>query len=209
VAGGDLPHLGLFETLIPAETYVVAADGGQDRAEELGFDTHVLVGDLDSVTPGALERATQRGVEVLRHEVDKDQTDLELALAHCLEQGVAEITAICTEGGRLDHELANIMALCSSKWSAARITAIGDRAQLLPIHSSRSLPVERGAIVTLIAIGGPAHGVRTSGLRWSLDRETLWPGSSRGTSNIAKESSPTVEVEDGTVLAVLPWTTAP
>jgi len=207
VAGGEVPDIGSLESHVPHEAYVVAADSGLDRAEALGIAVDVLIGDLDSVTPSALERAMRNGVNVVRHSQDKDQTDLELAIAHCHETGVLAITTICAEGGRLDHELANIMVLCSPRWSGIEITVVGERARLLPIHTSRELPVGAGATVTLMAIGGPAHGVTTTGLQWSLDGETLWPDSSRGTSNVATEPSPTVDVLDGTVLAILPWTT--
>ena len=208
VAGGELPRTGRLQTHVTDGAYVVAADSGLDRADALGIDVDMIVGDLDSVTPAALERAEHRGIDVIRHNPDKDETDLELAIAHCHAKGALEVTVICADGGRLDHELTNIMVLCSSTWAGIEITVVGDRGRLLPIHTDRSLPVEAGAIVTLMAIGGPAHGVTTAGLQWSLDRETLWPDSSRGTSNLATESSPNVEVLDGTVLAVLPWQTA-
>ena len=40
-----------------------------------------------------------------------------------------------------------------------------------------------GAVLTLLALGGPASGVTTDGLRWPLRAETLQPGSTRGVSN--------------------------
>src|SRR5690606_31025561 len=60
---------------------IIAADGGLDLAEQLRLSPDVVVGDMDSVSATALERARSAGVEVKTHPTAKDETDLELALA--------------------------------------------------------------------------------------------------------------------------------
>jgi thiamine pyrophosphokinase len=83
LAGGD-PLPPALDTdvadAIDGAELTIAADGGIRHAHRAGRDPHVLVGDLDSVTPEDLARARTAGTEVLRHPVDKDATDLELAL---------------------------------------------------------------------------------------------------------------------------------
>jgi thiamine pyrophosphokinase len=61
-----------------------------------------------------------------------------------------------------------------------------------------------GAVCSLLAAGGPARGVRTTGLRYPLDHEDLLPGSTRGLSNELAEPAATVSLEQGTLLAVQP-----
>ncbi|MEX0834659.1 MAG: hypothetical protein WD010_01110, partial [Nitriliruptor sp.] len=63
-----------------------------------------------------------------------------------------------------------------------------------------------GAVISLLPVHGAAIGVRTSGLRFPLDGETLLPGSSRGVSNEFIEMTATVDLTDGVLLAVRPRT---
>jgi len=47
-------------------------------------------------------------------------------------------------------------------------------------------------------------GVRTTGLRWALEGETLEAGSSRGVSNVFAAPEATVSLESGVILAIRP-----
>jgi thiamine pyrophosphokinase len=53
-------------------------------------------------------------------------------------------------------------------------------------------------------VGQPAHGVRTEGLRYPLNGETLHPGSTRGVSNELVEANATIKLASGVLLALLP-----
>ncbi len=74
-----------------------------------------------------------------------------------------------------------------------------------PVHASAELEGSPGDLVTLLAVGGPALGVRTTGLVYPLDGEDLFPGSTRGVSNELCASSATVSLLQGTLLAVQPF----
>ena len=205
IAGGPPPvSLEAIPAPLGDDSYVIAADGGLDTAESLGIDVDAVIGDFDSVSPAALERARHRQTDIVEHSRDKDETDLELAIAHAQSRGIRDLMIIGAGGGRVDHEVANVELICSSRWKDLTLTAADERGLLVPIFDRRTLPVEPGAIVTLMAIGGRADGVRTRGLRWRLDGQTLMPGSTLGVSNVATSAGPTVSVESGTVLAVLP-----
>ena len=78
-AGGDpLPEE--VRRLLPRDALVVAADSGLDLARRLGVPVDLVVGDFDSVDPAGLAAAAAAGSVLERHPVDKDATDLELAL---------------------------------------------------------------------------------------------------------------------------------
>ncbi len=61
-----------------------------------------------------------------------------------------------------------------------------------------------GELVSLFALGGPARGVGTEGLRWPLEHATLEPGSTLGISNRFLADRAAVTVADGVVLVVRP-----
>lgn len=186
----------------------VAADGGLQLARALGVDVDLVVGDLDSVDPVALEDAVASGVRVDRHPVDKDVTDLELALdaaVSAVPAGVpARVVVVGQRGGRLDHLLAAVAVLASPRWRGVELEAHlgGDR--VLPVWGERRFTGRSGDLVTLLAAHGAADGVSTEGLKWQLVDEELQPGSGRGVSNELVQPGATVRVRAGCVVVVVP-----
>ena len=87
------------------EALVIAADGGLRHLEDQGLRPDLIVGDFDS-----LGRAPQ-GDNVLRHPVEKDDTDMLLAVRMGLDRGYGTFVLYGGLGGRLDHTLANLQTL--------------------------------------------------------------------------------------------------
>ena len=59
-----------------------------------------------------------------------------------------------------------------------------------------------GDLVTLLPLGGDAEGVRTEGLRYALDDETLAGGRTRGLSNEVVEPPASVSLKRGMLLII-------
>jgi thiamine pyrophosphokinase len=107
-------------------------------------------------------------------------------------------------GGRLDHFLANALLLASPAYADIEIEALVGDARITVVHERARLSGTPGDLCSLLAVGGPARRVRTTGLRYPLDGEDLLPGSTRGLSNEFVEPVATVSLEHGAVLAVQP-----
>ena len=189
---------------VPQGAVVVAADSGLEHAWRLGLDVSVLVGDLDSASPEAVADAESAGVRVERHPAEKDATDLELALDAGLRLEPSRIVVLAGDGGRLDHLLSALLLLGSSRYASVAITAHFGRARVDVIRGEGELGGEPGELLSLVALHGPAEGVRTEGLLYPLDGETLEPGSSRGVSNVLTSRTARVSVEHGVLLAIRP-----
>ena len=192
---------------------VIAADGGLRWAQRLGVQADVVVGDMDSVDGAALAEVEAGGAEIVRHDPDKDATDLELALRLACERGASSITLIGGHGGRLDHFLGNIALLASLPKEVQAQALMGDT-EITVLHgtgtngtgnksSSRLLDGEPGRQVSLIPWGGDASGVSTTALRWPLASETLPLGTSRGISNEMTGTQAEVSLESGTLLVIM------
>ena len=160
----------------------------------------LLVGDLDSAPPEAVARAPR----VERYPVDKDAPDLELAVAAAVADEARRIVVVGGDGGRLDHLLGNAFLLASDRWADVEIEAVLGDARLWVVRGERTIDGEPGQLVSLYAVGGPARGVTTAGLRWSLTDGELLPGSSLGLSNEFVSTHATVRVREGVVLAIRP-----
>jgi thiamine pyrophosphokinase len=189
---------------MPEDTLVIAADAGILEAERLGLHVDLLVGDLDSTPEDAVARAPR----VERHPVDKDASDLELAVAAAVAAEARRIVVVGGDGGRLDHLLGNAFLLASDRWAGVEIDAVLGDARIWVVRGERTIDGRAGEFVSLYAVGGPARGVTTHGLRWELDDGALLPGSSLGLSNEFLAQRATVRVRDGVVLAIRPGSDA-
>ena len=75
-------------------------------------------------------------------------------------------------------------------------------AEVAPVHGRLEISGTPGDLVTLLAVGGPAAGVTTAGLRWPLLGATLAPGSTRGVSNELAAGTALISVAAGVLVAI-------
>ena len=201
--GGDPVDAAIAHRL-PADAFVIAADSGVEVAARLGRRVDLAVGDFDSVHHEALAAAVAGGATAECHPEAKDETDLELGLVAAVDRAATDVVVVGGSGGRLDHFLANALLLASPRFASMRIEAhIGD-AHLTVIRDGAELRGQPGDLVSLLALGGPAIDVRTSGLVYPLRGERLEAGSTRGVSNVFETGTANVELTAGTLLAVQP-----
>jgi thiamine pyrophosphokinase len=203
ITGGD-PVTVDERARVPAEALVIAADSGIEHAQALGLRVDVAVGDFDSVSAEALHRAEAQGAVLERHPAAKDATDLELALDAAVRRGAERIVVLGGHGGRVDHLLANAALLTAPAYAGSEVVAHMGGATLTVVRRAATLRGIHGEIVSLLAVDGPAVGVRTQGLLYPLDHEDLLPGATRGVSNELVADPAQVTVERGVLLVVQP-----
>ncbi|MGI9609359.1 MAG: thiamine diphosphokinase [Acidimicrobiia bacterium] len=184
--------------------WVIAADSGLDEADRLGITPNLVVGDLDSASNEALQRAEGAGVAVERHPVDKDATDLELALDAAVARGCLRVVVIGGVGGRLSHLLGNATVLTSPRYQFVEIEWLAGSARAYVVDTRRPCTIDGqpGDLVSLVPFG-LVEGVESSGLRFGLEDDTLALGTTRGISNVLVETRATVEVASGVLLVIV------
>ena len=162
------------------------------------------VGDFDSVTAMGYVEAERAGTRLIRHARDKNETDLELAMIEALAERPDHIIVLGVDGGRPDHYLANLALLADRRFAGASVDAWVHGAEVAIVHEQRSFTGRVEDTLSLLPIGGDARGVRTSGLHYPLNGETLAAGSPRGVSNFFSAPVAVVSVEQGTLLVIRP-----
>ncbi len=206
VIGGSAPDPRILTHLAPIDR-VVCADSGFDHALSLGLTIDLLVGDLDSISANGRNHAENMKIEIAIASPDKDLTDTELALSECVARGTTALTLLSGGGDRLDHLLGTTAALASDSLAHLdHLDAWIGRDHLVITRPGRPAEIDlpMGHLVSLVPLGGPAHGVRTSGLRWALDGETLRSDRARGVSNETVSRSLSVRLDAGVVAVVVP-----
>lgn len=210
VAGGEHVAPSLVSAL-PGDARVVAADAGVDLALRLGWHVDVAVGDFDSITERGRDGLRTRGVDVRRHPVDKDATDLELALEvadQLASDGARDpcrVLVVGLEGGRPDHALANLLVASAPRFGRLDVELVLAQGRAWVVRDELAGEVGAGALLSLIPVHGAAT-VSVTGVRWPLDRTLLPPGTTRGVSNVATGGAVRVRVHDGTTICITPRT---
>ena len=100
--------------------FVIAADSGADHALALGVPIDLAVGDFDSISAAGLATLERHGVRLERHPVDKEATDLELALDAAVAAHPRRVVVVGGTGGRLDHVLGELSLFAAGAYRGAR-----------------------------------------------------------------------------------------
>ena len=184
--------------------YVIAADGGARHAPALGLAIGRWVGDGDSLGEAGIDELVAQGVPIDRAQVDKDESDTELAVRAALDGRPAAIAILGALGGpRLDHALANLalLALPELRGIDVRLISVDARVRLI-YPGSVELDGHVDDLVTLLPVGNDAVAVTTAGLAYPLKGETLYLGRSRGLSNRRTAVPAVVQLTAGRLLVV-------
>ena len=183
--------------------FIVAADGGAFALERWKVLPHLVVGDMDSLGDAGVERFARQGIPVAKYSAEKNESDLELAVAQAIAAGANEIVLVGALGGeRLDHETANLLLLADPGYDGVRLEARRGALRIRAVRGEGSLSLDGpiGALVTLLPVSGDAEGVITEGLRFPLRDETLAFGRARGISNEVASMPASVALRKGSLL---------
>lgn len=173
-----------LQLLARSADLVVAVDGGADIAARAGVDPHVLIGDMDSVTPATRAHLEAHGTDVREVPAEKDQTDSELALEMAARQGASEVWLAAALGGRVDHAVANLLLLFLARQLGVRLCLVDGRSEAYLAGGPFVLDARVGDLVSLIPLTPLVEGIKTVGLRYPLRDEPLVRGATRGISNV-------------------------
>ncbi len=199
---GTLPNLEKVRTIIHPDDVIIAANGGTRHAHALEVLPDVIMGDFDSLSPELRQWAKEGGVQFDPYPRDKDETDLELALAYALEQGYCPILILAAIGGRLDQTLGNLLLVAAPHLAGLEIRLVDGVEEAWFMRDNCTVHGEPGDLVSLLPWGGDVHGVCTSGLRWPLQEETLYPHRTRGISNQLLGTTASISLRSGLLLVI-------
>ncbi|MCK4800938.1 MAG: thiamine diphosphokinase [Anaerolineales bacterium] len=188
---------------ITEDDLVIAADGGSSHCQVMDIIPDVLIGDLDSISKSLLKEWEAAGVQIIRHPVEKDQTDLELALLHAQMTGAREIVVFGAVGGRLDMTFGNLLLLAHPELTG-EITYICDKEEVRLLHSGESLSLHGGPgdTVSLISLLPGSSIITSEGLEYPLVAEDLEFGLTRGISNRMTTNRASIHLVSGLLVVI-------
>jgi len=155
-----------------------------------------VVGDFDSLGARPAE------VPTIPYPVEKDDTDMGIAIAEGWARGYRSFRMYGADGGRQDHYLANLQLLggLSARGGEARMVSAAYDVYGLTDGTLRLPPRKRGSLVSVFCHGSRAEGVTLTGLRYPLSEATLTCDHPLGVSNEYAAQAAAVTVVKGTLL---------
>jgi thiamine pyrophosphokinase len=190
---------------------VIAVDGGYRSLASIGRHPDLVVGDFDSLG------FVPEGNDVLRFPVEKDASDMELALQGAIRGGCDELVFYGALSQRLDHTLANIQLMVGCARRGLRMFGIGPDFCLAVLDADGQstlsfdafdetlLPkAAYGDFISVFSYGGTAKGVCEVGLKYPLDQAAVRDDVSLGLSNEFTGAASCVSVAEGTLIVTFP-----
>lgn len=179
--------------------YIIAADNGFSYLQSLEIKPDMVIGDFDSL--GSIPE----GENIVRHPVEKDETDMMLALKAGLELGYRRFAIYGGLGGRLDHTYANIQMLVYLSSIGARGYLIDETRVVTAITNEQlAFKTDQEGLLSVFCAGDMAKGVNLKGLKYELFDAILTKDFPLGVSNEFTGYESSVSVEEGSLIIM--WT---
>lgn len=209
IANGPPPAVEQVQYEANHTDLIIAADGGTSHALAAGLYPDVVVGDMDSLSPEALDDLREAEVEIFSYATRKNETDLELAIAEAARRGVTSIRIVGAVGDRLDQTLANIFLMTLIVYRDIPMRILTWNEEIFCVREHTTIRGEVGDLVSLIPLTPRVTGVTTRGLEYPLEDAILHFGPTLGISNELRATEAEVSLADGLLLIVHTHQTSP
>lgn len=198
VANGTLQWSEALATRAAGARPLLAADGGANHLGRIGLRPEVVIGDLDSITPGIRDWVGEDRM-VLRP--DQDRTDLDKALDYAFnELGLDGLTVLGATGGRLDHAAGNLGLL--ARWAMGeRLHFLDSDHLIVAVEGEVVLDARPGEIWSFFTFD-PGVRVSLEGVRWPVTDVALDLGGGPSISNEATSDRVTIRATGGAVIVI-------
>ena len=194
----------------PENDYIIAADGGLMYCGVLEVEPDMIIGDFDSVDEEhklAVDAIKDIAPEkVITLPAEKDDTDMLAAIKLGLSLGYKTFRLYASNGGRIEHTIANIQLLKYLKAQGA-VGYMMDGTGMILLAQNETICFKESmeGYINIFSMNEKAHGVTIRGLKYELERATLSNDLPVGISNEFVGEKAEITVEDGTLLIIVNW----
>lgn len=194
IGNGVCPSPALLQQLAAQVNFILAADGGAQKAAAAGVMPDKIIGDFDSLSA---QQTWPR--EKLLRIPRQDNTDLEKALDYLQDNHFTHVTIAGGTGGRWDFSIGNFLSVYPYL-AQMDICFAADGWKIYPLINPTQKTVRTGARVSLIPVTA-CQNVTLKGLQYPLQNATLELGrTGRTLSNCAAQENISIQFSSGYLL---------
>lgn len=204
VAGGPKEELPLLDAYQSNIDFWIGADDGALALLEQNIPIDLAIGDFDSVSNSDLERIKRLSNHCKVYPIEKDETDLELALDEALNLDPEMLYLFGVTAGRLDHELVNIQQLYRLLMKQVEAFII-DKHHEISMYKPGSYEVEQSdcfPYISFIPFSPIVKELTLKGFYYPLNRSDITWGSTLCMSNQILQDPSTFSFTDGILLMI-------
>lgn len=185
---GSLPKKNFFNHGLP----IIAADGAANLLMKMGITPDLVIGDLDSLTPGNFKK-----LKTL-HDPDQNTSDFQKSISYLAKNNLLPTVIVGINGGFIDHVLNNINHFIHSKSVLYAPPIYG---YCMHAHEKKSFLLPFDTKVSLLGI--PSAQVSSQGLKWELfENQFSFPGKN-SCFNRSVTPEVKIEVQEGALLILI------
>ena len=184
---------------------MIAADSGMNFLHRNGLKPDIIAGDFDSAKKESVAYFQGlNGVQVIKLNPIKDDTDTEFVIREAIRRGAKEITVLGATGTRLDHVIANVYLLGIGLEEGVSIQLVDKYNCIRMIDSSLEIRKDEqfGEYVSVLPVNGDARGVTLEGTKYPLKEADVTCFSSLGVSNEIIDEVAKISVKQGSLLVI-------
>lgn len=196
IANGEINSHTQTKTLLSGFTQLVAVDGGLEHCDKMNITPHMIIGDLDSVSPSLLKKYSKVPTQI--YPTQKNESDLELAVQEVFKQGIDSMAMFGVLGKRSDHLLYTLYLL--TKYPSQLIIQ-SENETIFCLQNQNIITASPGQTLSLVPLGVVTEVV-TQGLKWDIQKATM-DKTFMSLSNICLGSSFEVRLSSGPLLCFL------
>ena len=182
---GQIPNHQIPLNKLKKSGTIISIDGAADKLKSLKLDSHIILGDLDSL------KKSKSDYKCLVYELkDQSKSDLEKSLNWCIRKRINTVSLIGFSGGRFDHELTSLLLLeyFSDK---IQLNYYSDHCEIHSFRGFRTFESFKGQIISIFSLNLKAN-ISTSGLKYNLKNDLL-NSPSNGVSNVSMKEKFSIE----------------
>lgn len=203
VGNGHFEPGDTFLETVKLSDFIVCADGGARHLYNLGIKPDILIGDFDSIDADLLEEYKKTGVEIIKYPVQKDLTDMELAIECAAGRGASRIFIMGAFGTRIDHTLSNLHLLHRILDSGLEAALIDENNTVYLIKDKIKIKRKENYKLSLIPATLIVEGIYTGGLAYPLADASMRMGTTIGISNEFTSDEAWVSIRKGRLYVVV------
>lgn len=206
ITGGTAPDPALLKDLRVQFPTVpcLCADAGADLCRAAGVLPDALIGDMDSLSPETRAWLDEAGVPEVVYPAEKDDSDTALAVQQLFADGAEELIVIGALGGRMDHELANMMLMVGAGRQGKSIVYWDDINRMRYVGPGEHQLDNTPGYIGIVPFSDDGMCLSIDGLYYPLDNFSVPFGETRLISNVFTDAPmATIRIARGDGVLVL------
>ena len=176
IGGAGIARYDRINRFLREDDFCVFCDSGLRHLPFLQAEPRLIIGDFDSYERPDTE------TEIIELPCEKDDTDTFYAVKEAVRRGYDDFLLVGVTGERMDHTLANLSILQYLDTAGKKARILDDWSEM-SIISRNEAEVDGCAYFSLLAVGGPARGIRITGAKYPLEDGTITGEFQYGVSN--------------------------